>query len=116
MPAWIMKYYILDLSAGEFAGQISHRPGLHRVHDLLEEPGSRGSRPQFDDYRTLGVMSALDALAAIVPDRKVHAAGYCIGGTLLAITAAAMARDGDDAPRHDDASSRRRPTSRKRAS
>ena len=41
-------------------------------------------------------MSALDAVNSIVPDQKVHAVGYCLGGTLLSIAAAAMARDGDD--------------------
>ena len=41
-------------------------------------------------------MSAFDAVRTIMPDRKVHATGYCLGGTLLSIAAAAMARDNDD--------------------
>jgi polyhydroxyalkanoate synthase subunit PhaC len=49
-----------------------------------------------EDYLKLGPMAALDVVNAVVPDRKVHVTGYCLGGTLLAIAAAAMARDGDD--------------------
>ena len=49
-----------------------------------------------DDYLRLGVMDALQAVSTIRPDRKIHGVGYCLGGTLLAIAAAAMARDGDD--------------------
>jgi polyhydroxyalkanoate synthase subunit PhaC len=49
-----------------------------------------------EHYRTLGVAEALAAISAIAPFQKVHAAGYCLGGTLLSIAAAAMARDGED--------------------
>jgi polyhydroxyalkanoate synthase len=49
-----------------------------------------------EDYRRRGVMAALDAVGGILPGRRIHATGYCLGGTLLAIAAAAMARAGDD--------------------
>jgi polyhydroxyalkanoate synthase len=48
-----------------------------------------------DDYRTHGVMEAIDAVTKVCDGEKIHATGYCLGGTLLSIAAAAMARDGD---------------------
>jgi polyhydroxyalkanoate synthase subunit PhaC len=51
-----------------------------------------------EDYHRLGTIAALSAVRCIVPDRRIHVVGYCLGGTLLAISAAAMARDGDDRP------------------
>ena len=59
-------------------------------------PG-RGDRDlSFDAYRKLGVQAALDAIATQNRGNRVHAVGYCLGGTLLSVTAAALARDGHD--------------------
>ncbi|MFH0131820.1 PHA/PHB synthase family protein [Variovorax sp. VaC1] len=96
VSAWIMKYYVLDLSPHNSLIRYLVDRG-HTVFAISwKNPDASDAQLGMTDYLQLGIRASLDAIETVLPERRVHALGYCLGGTLMAIAAAAMARDRDD--------------------
>jgi polyhydroxyalkanoate synthase len=92
VPSWIMKYYILDLSPHNSMVRYLVRQG-HVVYMLSwRNPDAGDHDLSMDHYLRLGLLEPLAAIRKLHGTRHVHAMGYCLGGTLLAIAAAWMAR------------------------
>lgn len=97
IPSWLLKYYILDLSPNNSLVRYLVQSG-HTVFAISwRNPAAEARDTGLNDYLENGLIRALAEAARNSGSKRVHAVGYCLGGTLLAVCAAALARE----PRSD---------------
>ncbi len=96
VPPWINKYYVLDLTPEKSFIKWCVDQGITVFCISWVNPDAQLAKKSFEDYIQQGPLAALDAIKEATGEDRVHAIGYCVGGTLLTITLALMAA------RHDE--------------
>ena len=96
VPSWILKFYILDLSPENSLVKYLVGKGHTVFMVSWRNPDAEDRDLTMIDYLQSGVMAPIDVVAQIVPQQQIQAVGYCLGGTLLGMAAAAMAREHDE--------------------
>ncbi len=96
VPPWINKFYVLDLTPEKSFIKWCVDNGLTVFVISWVNPDARQAEMGFEEYMKLGPIAALDAIEQATGEKEVNAIGYCVGGTLLAITLAYLAKQNDN--------------------
>src|SRR6187401_3061865 len=91
VPPWINKFYILDLKPEKSYIKWCVDQGITVFVISWVNPDKRLGNKTFEDYMKQGPLAAMDIIERVTGEMKVHTAGYCVGGTLLASTLAWLA-------------------------
>jgi polyhydroxyalkanoate synthase subunit PhaC len=95
IPPWINKFYILDLNPEKSFIRWCVEQGLTVFVISWVNPDAQLAMKGFEDYMREGPLQALDVIKEVTGEDEVNAIGYCVGGTLMAVTLAWMAAKGD---------------------
>ncbi len=96
VPPWINKFYVLDLTPEKSFIKWCVDQGVTVFVISWVNPDARLASKDFADYMQEGPLAALDVVEAITGEHKIHTVGYCVGGTLLAVTLAYLAAKSDE--------------------
>src|SRR5262249_44319813 len=96
VPAWINKFYILDLTAQKSFIRYMVGKGFTVFVVSWVNPDERLAHKSFEDYMNEGVLAAAGAVARETAAAKSNVIGYCVGGTLLGTTLAYLAPRGEE--------------------
>ncbi|MHC4043512.1 PHA/PHB synthase family protein [Bradyrhizobium sp. 23AC] len=91
VPPWINKFYILDLKPEKSYIKWCVDQGITVFVISWVNPDKRLGNKSWEDYMKEGVLTAMDVIERVTGEMKVHTAGYCVGGTMLATTLAWLA-------------------------
>src|SRR6202789_1783181 len=92
VPPWINKFYILDLKPEKSYIKWCVDQGITVFVISWVNPDKELGQKTFEDYMKEGPLAAMDVIERVTGEMKVHTAGYCVGGTLLASTLAWLAQ------------------------
>src|SRR5687767_482286 len=96
LPPWINKYYILDMQPKNSMVRYLVEQGFTVFVVSWKNPDASMDEIGIEDYMDLGPLAASDVIREITGSPTVNVMGYCIGGTLLTMTLAALAAKGDN--------------------
>ncbi|MCP3466362.1 alpha/beta hydrolase [Bradyrhizobium sp. CCGUVB23] len=91
VPPWINKFYILDLKPDKSYIKWCVDQGITVFVISWVNPDKRLGNKSWEDYMKEGPLTAMDVIEQATGEMKVHTAGYCVGGTMLATTLAWLA-------------------------
>ena len=94
-PPWINKFYIMDLQPKNSMVRYLVEQGFTVFMASWKNPDASMEETTIEDYVELGPLAASDVVRKITRSPTVNVMGYCIGGTLLAMTLALLAAKGD---------------------
>jgi polyhydroxyalkanoate synthase len=97
-PPWINRYYILDLTPEKSMVGYLVEQGFTVFMVSWKNPDASMKDTKFEDYMTKGPLAAAEVVKEITGSEKVNPVGYCVGGTLLAVTLAWLGAGDDENP------------------